>query len=71
MEELIGLSKPGIYSLEFNEYAYFGYSLDILVTVSRIISELRLGLFKVPEMEGKPLNLRVWTEMEGGKIWRL
>lgn len=66
MEELVGLSKPGVYSIEFNEYAYFGYSLDILVTVSRVISEIRLGLFKVPEMSGKPLKLHVWNEWDGG-----
>ena len=67
MEGLIGLSKPGIYSLEANGFAYFGYSLDILVTVSRVISELRLGLFKIQDMEGKPLNLHIWHEMEGGE----
>lgn len=66
MEGLVGLSKPGIYRLEFNEYAYFGYSLDILVTVSKVISELRQGIFKIKAMEGKSLNLVVLDELEGG-----
>jgi hypothetical protein len=66
MHTLNELSRPGVYSLEFNGYAYFGYSLDILVTVSKIISELRQGLFKVKDMEGKPLNLHVWEELSGG-----
>ncbi len=66
IDDLQGLSKPGVYSIEFNEYAYFGYSIDILVTVSKVLSELRRGLFKIRDMEGKPLNLRVYSELDGG-----
>lgn len=67
ISDLTGLSKPGVYSIEFNEYAYFGYSLDILVSVSKVVSELRRGLFKVRDMEGKSLNLRVLEDLEGGE----
>lgn len=66
VDDIQELSKPGVYCIESNEYAYFGYAQDILVAVSKVLSELRKGVFKIKDMEGKALNLRVLTELDGG-----
>lgn len=66
LTELAGLCRAGVYCLHDSEYAYFGYSKDILGAVADILREIKDGTFKIMNMKGKDLNLHVFEDLAGG-----
>lgn len=63
IDQLSELSIDGVYCLYCNEYAYFGYSANILVAIAGIIREIKDGSFKIIDMRDKPLNIRLFPEL--------